>query len=229
MRAYFRGKTVAVVGNGFSPRDVSAKVDSSDIVIRFNLDPARLLYGYTQVKPQVPTGVKTHVMAGFWNRMKLPRLLRLSPGVQLLMTLRPNSTRSMKNYKRAGLYETRLPTYIVTPQQHARVRGYCGAPVLCGMSALFILAQYNTAQSVTFYNFNFYAPALNKGVPDYEKVYKRCIGGKKGKRTYGYPGHPKKHKLSKSYRWFKRTIGNLANFHWDATRDEVRAIERFLL
>lgn len=229
LKTRFRDKRIAVVGNSFTPRNIADKVDGSDVVIRFNLDVVRTKYGYSQYRPPVPAGMKTTAMAGFWNRMNIKRMLGLNPGTELLITLRPLSKRSNPNYKRAGLFEIQTPVYVVSKGEHKAAARACGAPVLCGMSMAYILATHNAAKNVTFYNFNFYVPALNGDVPDVENVYKKCLAGSKGNKLYGFPSHRVKHNLTRSYKWFKKLIKRVPNFIWDVTSKEVAEMDSFLL
>lgn len=229
LKDFFKGKTVAVVGNSFDKEDIADQVDNHDIVVRFNLDPARLRYGYTQVRPQVPAGDKTTVMAAFWNRMNVPGIVRDFPDIELLVSLRPDRSRMHANYVRAQLYDINKPVFMITPNMYHGVSRKVNPPVLCGMVFMHILLQVNTARCVDFYNFNFYVPSLNSHVDDVRTVYKKYLFGKKGNRCYGNRKFRKGHNLSKSYRWFKKMVERTPNFIWRVSEENKKKIEEYLL
>jgi hypothetical protein len=225
---YLQGKNVALVGNGLCLRDIADKVDSSDIVIRFNLDKRRLRWGYKTIEPPVPSGKKVNVMSGFWCGMNIPNIYKAYPSLELFLSLRPPGLRDYKYlFTRAGLYAVDCPVFEPTIAQYKRAATDVKDPVLSGISAVSILSQHNSFSSLTIYNFNFFVPALNKNSVDAKGVYSKYLHGKKGDRRYGDGKRP--HRLTLSYKWLTRLINNTSNIKWDRTTDEIYAMDDYLL
>lgn len=228
LQKYWRDKTVAVVGNSFTPRDISKEVDNHDIVIRFNLDRRRLGWGYSSIRPPVPAGEKVNVMCAYWSNMNVPRILKNFPTIAWFFSVRPGAlARYNRAYTDAGLYQVNKPVYDPPIEQYKEIAKICGDPVLTGMGAAHIMSLYNTAEEINFYNFNFFVPALNPNNRDVKRVYMRYLHGRKGDKRYGSKKRP--HRLTKSYIWFKKLINSVDNMNWKMTDEEFQKMDAFLL
>ena len=234
LRRYFRDKTIALIGNSYDKDDNATEIDMHDMVIRCNLAKSRIeKWDYETIKPDVPTGNKIDVMAGFWNHMNVLDIIKDYPEINLLLTVRPETQKRKKYWMETSKMDgVDRRNYIISSENYKCIaRKVGGAPVLVGIVALYILHKYNTAKMIDIYNFNFYTPNLNNWNVVQKQVYDKWLHRKGDDIRYGF--HEKdrsaSHNLTQSYMWFCKCLNANKNMKWKLPDECKKRVKEFLI
>ena len=233
LKKYFKNKRIALVGNSFDRCDLAKEIDKHDIVIRCNLADSRVKkWDYETVKPDVPTGNKITIMAGFWNHMNVVNIVNAYSEIDLLLTVRPETAQRKKYWRETSkMYKVNKKNYFISQQEYKNIASRVGgAPVLVGIVALFILHKYNTAKEINIYNFNFYTPSLNDWNKVQQQVYDKWLHRRHGDTMYGF--HEKNrhtaHNLTRSYKWFCKCLKVNKNIQWRLNSRHKDIIKKYM-